>query len=33
MPRFNAIKYGQHSFLWSKLTKKERDMNILNAFE
>ena len=39
MPCFNTIKYGKHSvsylgpFLWSKLSKKERDMNSLNAFK
>ena len=39
MPCFNMIKYGKHSvsylgfFLWSKLSKKEHDMNSLNAFK
>ena len=39
IPRFNTIKYGKHfllylgPFLWSKLTKKERDMNCLNGFK
>ena len=37
MPCFNTIKYGKHSvsylgpFLWSKLSKKERDMNALKC--
>ena len=39
MPCFNTINYGKHSvsylgpFLWSKLSKKERDMNSLNALK
>ena len=39
MPCFNTIKCGKLSasylgpFLWSKLSKKERDRNSLNAFK
>ena len=39
IPRFNTMKYGRHSiryigpFLWSTLSKKDRDLATLSAFK
>ena len=39
IPRFNTVKYGRHAirylgpFLWSKLSKKDRDLATLSAFK